>query len=142
MLSLPKRKYPVMIRLVNIQEEAVLYSLVALASARKSGMLSPEGIPENENYTLQYYNVAICQLQSHLASGNKESIRIVAISYLIFIRLEPMRGKIKTGANQPHNGLNLLPLLNSKACMENGAFVLKARNDSIEEVVTGAFLLF
>ncbi|KAF5563967.1 transcriptional regulatory moc3 [Fusarium phyllophilum] len=125
---------------VSTQEKAVLYSLVALTSAHKSGMLSPAGIPENENFTLQHYNAAIFHLQHHLASGSKESIRIVAISCLIFICLEFMRGNIKTSADHLQNGLNLLPLLNSQPYMENGALVLKAQNESIEDAVTEAFL--
>lgn len=125
---------------VSTQENAVLYSLVALASAHKSGMLSPAGIPKNENFTLQYYNAAIFQLQHHLVTGKTESIRIVAISCLIFICLEFMRGNIKTGADHLQNGLNLLPLLNSQSCLEDSALVLKAHNESIEDVVTEAFL--
>ncbi|KAG5816061.1 hypothetical protein H9Q74_004894 [Fusarium xylarioides] len=125
---------------VSTQEKAVLYSLVALASAHKSGMLSPAGIPENENFTLQHYNAAIFHPQHHLASGNKESIRVVAISCLIFICLEFMRGNTKTGAHHLQNGLNLLPLLNSQPCVENGAIVLKAHNESIEDAVTEAFI--
>ncbi|KAF5642472.1 transcriptional regulatory moc3 [Fusarium tjaetaba] len=124
---------------VSIQEQAVLYSLVALASAHKSRMLSLTGIPENENYTLQHYNAAICHLQHHLASGSKESIRIVAISCLIFICLEFMRSNIETGTIHLQNGLNLLPLLQPQSC-ENGALVLKAHNESLEDVVTEAFL--
>ncbi|RBA18176.1 hypothetical protein FPRO05_11192 [Fusarium proliferatum] len=125
---------------VSTQEDAVLYSLVALASAHKSGMLSPAGMPENENFTLQHYNAAIFQLQHHLVTGNKESIRIVTISCLIFICLEFMRSNIKTGADHLQNGLNLLPLFNSQSCLGDGALMLKAHNESIEDVITEAFL--
>ncbi|CCT76098.1 uncharacterized protein FFUJ_11878 [Fusarium fujikuroi IMI 58289] len=79
-------------------------------------------------------------VQHHLVTGNKESIRIVTISCLIFICLEFMRGNIKTGADHLQNGLNLLPLLNSPSCLGDGALVLKAHNESIEDVVTEAFL--
>ncbi|KAF5560175.1 transcriptional regulatory moc3 [Fusarium napiforme] len=102
-------------------------------------MLSPAGMPEKENYTLQYYNAAIFQLQQHLASGNKNSIRIVAISCLIFVCLEFMRGNIETGVIHLQNGLNLLPLLQPQS-RENGTLVLKAHNESLEDGVTEAFL--
>ncbi|KAI1066145.1 hypothetical protein LB506_008264 [Fusarium annulatum] len=51
-----------------------------------------------------------------------------------------MRGNIKTGADHLQDGLNLLPLLNSQSCLGDGALVLKAHNESIEDVVTEAFL--
>ncbi|KAH7234637.1 uncharacterized protein BKA55DRAFT_579225 [Fusarium redolens] len=131
---------------VSAQETAVLHSLVALASAHKRGMLSPHdglsesGVPDNESFMLQHYNAAIMQLRHHLTVGDKKSVRVVAISCLIFICLEFLRGNMKTGANHLQNGLNLLPLLNSQSDVEKGTLVLKAHNESVEDAVTEAFL--
>ncbi|EXL42554.1 hypothetical protein FOCG_15012 [Fusarium oxysporum f. sp. radicis-lycopersici 26381] len=131
---------------VSAQEDAVLHSLLALASAHKRGMLSPHdgssepGISDDESFMLQHYNAAIMQLQHHLAIGDKESVRVVTISCLIFICLEFLRGNIKTGVRHLQNGLSLLPLLSSQSQVESGIVVLKFHNESVEDTVTEAFL--
>ncbi|KAH7159487.1 hypothetical protein B0J13DRAFT_465464 [Dactylonectria estremocensis] len=129
----------------SANDPTVWHSVVALASAHKREMLLCNSVPssalsdESERFTLRQYNTAISHVRRHLALGDDESTKVAAMTCLIFICLEFLRGNYKTGNTHLQHGLSLLVKLRPLPDAEVETLVLKSHPDSIGDHLTEAF---
>lgn len=102
----------------SVQEPAVRHAVIALSSAQKADVLhrrnssSCRNESDAEKFTLQQYNKAIGYLRDHQRHQNNaqstESTRIVLITCMIFVALEFLRGRYRTGFLHLQSGIKLL----------------------------------
>ncbi|RYP08727.1 hypothetical protein DL764_001747 [Monosporascus ibericus] len=92
--------------------------MLALSSAHKRicigvAEVGSERSPDRlEQFTLHQYSKAINHLlEPHFAQKDKASIRVALVACMLFICLEFMRGRYKTGTNHLQNGMKLLARL-------------------------------
>ncbi|KAM5349755.1 hypothetical protein ACJ41O_006260 [Fusarium nematophilum] len=129
----------------SAKEPTVWHSVVALASAHKREMLLCNSVPgsqlpdENERFTLRQYNTAINHVRRHLALGDEGSTQVAAMTCLLFICLEFLRGNYKTGNTHLQNGLSLLIKLRPLFDAEVETLLLKTHPESISDHLTEAF---
>ncbi|KAF5007512.1 hypothetical protein FDECE_6159 [Fusarium decemcellulare] len=119
-------------------EPAVFHAAVALGAAHKREMLlATETVAlvpdEQECFMLRQYNTAITHLQTHLVAGvtDKDSAHVAAISCMLFICLEFLRGNYKTGNTHLRNGLSLLHRLQAKPNAVDKTLVLPSHHRSL-----------
>ncbi|KAK1674958.1 hypothetical protein BDP55DRAFT_553495 [Colletotrichum godetiae] len=107
-------------------EPAILYAVLALGAAHettntdacivKREPSSPDTADPQEHLSLQYYNKSIYHLQRHLRTPSTESIRVVLIVCTVYICMEFMQKRYKTGFLHFRHSLQLLgSLLKSTA---------------------------
>ncbi|RYP18676.1 hypothetical protein DL765_003811 [Monosporascus sp. GIB2] len=89
--------------------------MLALSSVHKRTCIgvgevgSERGPDRSEQFTLRQYNKAIDHLlEPRFAQKDKASIRTVLVACMLFICLEFMRGRYKTGNNHLQSGIKLL----------------------------------
>lgn len=98
----------------SLEESSVFHAMLALSSHHKrvyTGMAGagPEEDPNGlELFTLRQYNKAINDLQPHFSSRDKASLRVALVTCMVFICLEFLRGRYKTGNIHLQNGIKLL----------------------------------
>ncbi|KAK1529818.1 OPT oligopeptide transporter [Colletotrichum paranaense] len=107
-------------------EPAILYAILALGAAHETSNIdacivkrepsSPETADQQEHLSLQYYNKSIYHLQKHLRTPSTESIRVVLVVCTVYICMEFMQKRYKTGFLHFRHSLQLLgSLLRSSA---------------------------
>ncbi|KAG7048102.1 OPT oligopeptide transporter [Colletotrichum scovillei] len=107
-------------------EPAILYAILALGAAHEASNIdacivkrepsSPETADQQEHLSLQYYNKSIYHLQKHLRTPSTESIRVVLVVCTVYICMEFMQKRYKTGFLHFRHSLQLLgTLLRSSA---------------------------
>lgn len=65
-------------------------------------------IDDEERFTLSQYSQSIRWLQPHFATETRASIRVALITCIVFISLEFLRGRYRTGAEHLRSGMKLL----------------------------------
>jgi hypothetical protein len=98
----------------SAQEPAVRHAVVALSAAHRSD--SNHGPWTNpatrgfdaEEFTLQQYNKAIHHLRSSPIINNKNNLRVILITCMVFVTLEYLRGQYKSGSAHLRYGIQLL----------------------------------
>lgn len=66
---------------------------------------------DEERFTLSQYSKSIRWLQPHFATETRASIRVALITCMVFICLEFLRGRYRTGAEHLRSGMKLLAKL-------------------------------
>ena len=93
------------------KEPAVLHAVLALSAVHRREVAEIErynALDKQEQFALRQYSKAITNLQPHLSSQNKASLRVALIACLIFVSMEFLRGRYKTGNIHLQNGLRLV----------------------------------
>ena len=107
----------VLIFQAGCQEPAVLHAIVALGAAHRSQSIprhaaqKRDGPPDaDELLALGEYNKAIGHLRRHGSQNrpDKESLRVILVTCLVFICIDMLRGEFKFGQTHLQNGLTLL----------------------------------
>ncbi|RYP68926.1 hypothetical protein DL770_008342 [Monosporascus sp. CRB-9-2] len=111
--------------------------MLALSSAHKRicigvAEVGSERSPDRlEQFTLRQYSKAINHLlEPHFAQKDKASIRVALVACMLFICLEFMRGRYKTGNNHLQNGIKLLAGLQCDPERGDGHFNIVARESN------------
>ncbi|KAL4860825.1 hypothetical protein BDV12DRAFT_181064 [Aspergillus spectabilis] len=104
---------------MSLSEPAVLHASIALTSAYElflpSHGISPPGhTASNVPFLLRQYNQAIKALTSNIKSENPISLRTAAVSSLLFICLEILRGDLNAMQAHFNSGVKLLTQLQSR----------------------------
>ncbi|KAM7186325.1 hypothetical protein V8F33_011899 [Rhypophila sp. PSN 637] len=102
----------------SLHEPSVFHASLAISALHKQIVMDvqlpgPGGEPDQvEQFTLRRYNKAIHQLlQPQFGPTNKPAIRTALVACMIFVCLEYLRGRFKTGHHHPLCGMKLLPVL-------------------------------
>ncbi|KAI1081490.1 hypothetical protein F5B20DRAFT_67114 [Whalleya microplaca] len=130
------------------EEPAVMHAVLALSSAHRREGLSieylrtDENIPdEYEQYTLRHYSKAIKNVQPHLSTRTRASIRIALITCLLFVIMECIRGRHTAANAHLQAGLKLLEECRTESSVADyyGLFQ-KASCDSVDAGIIQAFV--
>ena len=103
----------------SAQEPAVRHAIVALSAAHRfDSNYGPWTVPatqgfDAEKFTLQQYNKAIHYLRSSPTTNNKNDLRVILITCLIFVTLEYLRGQYRSGSAHLRYGIQLLSELST-----------------------------
>jgi hypothetical protein len=94
-------------------EPGVRHAIIALASAHRSrfttwGDGNIFSLKYHDSFVLKQYNNAIKDLNSHMSVEDPQSVRITAISCMVFICLEMLRGEFHIMNTHFQHGINLL----------------------------------
>ncbi|RYP45871.1 hypothetical protein DL768_007828 [Monosporascus sp. mg162] len=99
----------------SLEEPSIFHAMLALSSAHKRicigvAEVESERSPDRlEQFTLREYSKAINHLlEPHFAQKDKASIRVALVACMLFICLEFMRGRYRTGNNHLQSGIKLL----------------------------------
>ncbi|KAK4207570.1 hypothetical protein QBC37DRAFT_355093 [Rhypophila decipiens] len=102
----------------SLHEPSVFHASLAISALHKQIVMGvqlpgPGGEPDQvEQFTLRQYNKAIHQLlQPQFGPRNKPAIRTALVACMIFVCLEYLRGRFKTGHHHLLCGMKLLPVL-------------------------------
>ncbi|KAL3486216.1 hypothetical protein BJX62DRAFT_246950 [Aspergillus germanicus] len=104
---------------MSLSEPAVLHASIALTSAYElflpnRGISPPGHAASNVPFLLRQYNRAIRALTSNIKSENPISLRIAAVSSVLFICLEILRGDLNAMQAHFSSGVKLLIQLQSR----------------------------
>jgi hypothetical protein len=104
---------------MTLSEPAVLHASIALTSAYElflpsSGISPPGHTASNISFLLRQYNRAIRALTTKIKSENPISLRIAAVSSVLFICLEILRGDLNAMQAHFSSGVKLLTQLQSR----------------------------
>lgn len=97
----------------SIVEPAVPHATIALASAHRSHLIRCESgdacdLISHDSFTLLQYNRAIEDLNTHLSLKDPQSLRVAAVSCVVFMCLEMLRGEHHSMQIHFQHGKNLL----------------------------------
>jgi hypothetical protein len=104
---------------MSLSEPAVVHASIALTSAYElflpsQGIKPPGHTASNVPFLLRQYNQAIRALTSSIKSENPTSLRIAAVSSVLFICLEILRGDLNAMQAHFSSGVKLLTQLQSR----------------------------
>ncbi|RYP82891.1 hypothetical protein DL769_001500 [Monosporascus sp. CRB-8-3] len=95
-----------------------VHKRICIGVAEAGSERSPD---RSEQFTLRHYSKAINHLlEPRFAEKDKASIRVALVACMLFICLEFMRGRYKTGNNHLQNGIKLLAGLRRDPEQEDG----------------------
>ncbi|KAI6781609.1 uncharacterized protein J7T54_005320 [Emericellopsis cladophorae] len=116
----------------SFEEPAVLHAVLALGLAHKKESLegdsqdvATDSPDEEEQFILRHYSESIRQLAPHFVNQSRSSIRVALIACMVFVCLEFIRGRYRTGNEHLKNGMKLLGQLAGQSV----AIDLKAPRD-------------
>ncbi|SPQ22643.1 43faf71b-e4b5-40d8-ae3f-200c48d3c729 [Thermothielavioides terrestris] len=125
----------------GVSEPAVFHAVVALCSVHKGGSQGTQStkltssLDQRERFTLLHYSKAINHLlQPHFTPTNRASVRVTLIACMLFICLEFLQGRYKTGNDHLRNGIRLL------ATLRGDGSTPESSRDAADDWLTEAFL--
>ena len=131
----------------SIGEPAVLHAVLVLSSVHKNGFVndsrqnySDQTSSKQEQFMLEQYSKAIGDIQLHLPSQDKLSVRVALITCIVFVCFEYLGGRFRTAQVHLQSGLRVLEEMQASSTVDPGGVPRSDHSsDPIDDWIAQAF---
>lgn len=132
---------------VSHSESAALHAILAVSCAHKRlptltplGAYSDEDSPDmQEQFMLQHYSKAICDVHKYFSAKDRASVRVVLIVCMLFVILELMRGRTRSGVRHLEYGMKVIDSSESQQKTNPAGNISSSPRENIDKWLLCAF---